>query len=161
MLLGRYSTVNREGSMSHTNPLLLNEQKRFFAVWYGLSEDQKKSLYKAYQRKHSLFVLWALEEIPLDQKMPGPEEKIHLLLAYKYLDWVWFTVLPQSEDEPFTIYIFDDIPEDQGPDEVSDAFDTSAEELQRHCKGIEKPEWAKKKSTKRVRVTIQSFPYQA
>ena len=135
------------------------ERKQFFDVWYGLPEDKKESLYKAFQHKHCLMALWGLEEIP-SSRMPSLEEKIHLLLAYKYLDWTWFTALPESEDEPYTIYVCDNTPEDQGPDEVNDAFDTSMEELQSLCKDMKKPKWAKKQRTKRMQVTIQSFPYE-
>ncbi len=145
--------------MPHIYPLLADERKQFSAIWCGLPEDKKESLYKAFQRKRCLFVLWGLEEIPAYQIL-SLEEKIHPLLAYKYLDWIWFTALPESDNEPFTIYVCDDIPEDQGPDEVNDAFDTSTEELQSLCKDMKKPKWVKKQKTKRVQVTIQSFPYE-
>jgi len=135
------------------------ERKQFFDVWYDLPEDKKESLYKAFQHKHCLMVLWSLKEIT-SHRLPSLEEKIHLLLAYKYLDWIWFTALSESDNEPFTIYVCDDIPEDQGPDEVNDAFDTSTEELQSLCKDMKKPKWVKKQKTKRVQVTIQSFPYE-
>ena len=145
--------------MPHIYPLLPHERKQFFDVWYGLPEDKKESLYKAFQHKRCLMTLCRLEEIP-SYRMTSLEEKIHLLLAYKYLDWIWFTALPESNNEPFTIYVCDNTPEDQGPDEVNDAFETSTEELQSLCKNMKKPKWVKKQRTKRVQVTIQSFPYE-
>ncbi len=135
------------------------ERKQFFDVWYDLPEDKKESLYKAFQHKHCLMVLWSLKEIT-SHRLPSLEEKIHLLLAYKCLDWTWFTALPESDDEPFTIYVCDNTPEDQGPDEVNDAFETSTEELQSLCKNMKKPKWVKKQRTKRVQVTVRSFPYE-
>jgi hypothetical protein len=144
--------------MPRIYPVLPHERKQFFAVWYGLPEDKKESLYKAFQHKRCSIALWGSEEI-LSYHIPSLEEKIHLLLAYKYLDWIWFTALPESEDEPFTIYVCNNTPEDQGLDEVNDAFETSKEELQSLCKNMKKPKWVKKQKTRRVQVTIRSFPY--
>ena len=145
--------------MPHNYPMLSDDRNQIFAIWHNLPEEKKENLYKAIQRRNSLVVLQGLGGI-LSHEMPSREEKNHMLLAYKSLDWIWFKTIPEPDDKPFIIYIRYDRPEDQGPDDVNDTFDMSQEELQRDCKDIEKPDWAKKKSTKRVRVTIQSFPYE-
>ena len=139
--------------------MLSDDQNQIFTTWHNSPEEKKENLYKAIRRRNSLVVLQGLGEI-LSYEMPSREEKNHMLLAYKSLDWLWFKAIPEPDDEPFTIYIRYDRPKDQGPDDIDDTFDMSQEELQRDCKDIEKPVWAKKKSTKRVHVTIQSFPYE-
>jgi hypothetical protein len=138
--------------------MLSDDRNQVFATWHNLTEKKKENLYKTIRRRNSLAILQGLGEI-LSHQIPSREEKNHMLLAYKSLDWLWFKAIPEPDDQPFTIYIRYDRPEDQGPGDVNDTFDMSPEELQRDCKDIEKPEWAKKKNTKRVRVTIQSFPY--
>lgn len=145
--------------MPYNYPMLADHRNQSFTTRHNPSEVIKENLYKAIRRRNSLVILQGLGEI-LSYEMPSREEKNQMLLAYKSLDWLWFKAIPEPDDEPFTIYIRYDRSEDQGPDDIDDTFDMSQEELQRDCKDIEKPVWAKKKSTKRVHVTIQSFPYE-
>ena len=140
--------------------MLSDHRNQGFTSRHNPSEVNKENLYKAIRRRNSSVILQGLGEI-LSYEMPSREEKNQMLFAYKSLDWLWFKAIPERDDELFTIYIRYDRPEDQGPDDINDTFDMSQEELQRDCKDIEKPEWAKEISTKRVRVTIQSFPYEA
>ena len=145
--------------MPYNYPMLAGHRNQSFTTRHNPSEVIKENLYKAIRRRNSLVILQGLGEI-LSYAMPSREEKDQMLLAYKSLDWIWFKTIPEPDDKPFIIHIRYDRPEDQGPDDINDTFDMSQEELQRDCNDIEKPEWAKEKSTKRVCVTIQSFPYE-
>ena len=145
--------------MPHNYPMRSDDRNQSFTTWHNLSEVMKENLCKAIRRRNCLVILQGLGEI-LSYEMPNREEKNQMLLADKSLDWLGFKAIPEPDDEPFTIYIRYDRPEDQGPDDINDTFDMSQEVLQRGCKDIERREWAKEKSTKRVRVIIQSFSYE-
>ena len=88
--------------------------------------------------------------------MPSIPEKRHILLAYKFLQILWFDELPDQPDQVFTIYVRDRLPDDQSPESINKAFDSSAEELADLCKEMPRPKWLN--NAKAVKTSMKSFP---
>jgi hypothetical protein len=114
-------------------------------------------LYKAVEHLRWLTILWDLEKLSLDS-MPSLPEKRHILLAYKLLQILWFSKLPERDRQMFTVYVRDRLPDDQDPQLVNDIFDSSSDELAARCKGLEHPKWLTKEA-KAIKVSLESFPY--
>ena len=131
------------------------ERKRLLRSFYDLPSKDKQILYKAVAHLRWLTILWGLEEIG-SESMPSISEKQHILLAYKLLEILWFDKLPEGEDQIFTVYVRDRLPEDQDPQVVNDIFDISSDELAARCKSLERPKWLTK-DAKAMKISLESF----
>jgi hypothetical protein len=143
--------------MMNTKSPTPEERKRLLQSFYDLPPNDQARLYRAVEHLRWLTILWDLEEISLDS-MPSIPEKRHILLAYKLLEILWFSKLPESDPQVFTVYVRDRLPEDQDPEVVNDIFDTNSDELAARCKRLERPNWLTKEA-KAVKVSLESFPY--
>lgn len=114
-------------------------------------------LYRAVQHLRWLTMLWDLEKLSQDS-MPSITEKRHILLAYKLLQILWFTKLPEGDHQTFRVYVRDRLPEDQDPEVVNDIFDTNSDELAVRCNGLARPKWLTKEA-KAITVSLESFPH--
>ena len=112
-------------------------------------------LRKAAGHLHWLTILWDLDELDTDS-IPNVPEKRHILLAYKFLQILWFERLPESDREAFTIYVCDEIPVDQGPARINETFDRSTDELAALCVGQQRPKWVM--NTPAVMTSVELFP---
>jgi hypothetical protein len=132
------------------------ERKRLLQSFYELPPNEKEMLYRAVAHLRWLTILWGLEEISSDS-MPSIPEKRHILLAYKLLEILWFDKLPEGNNQSFTIYVRDRLPENQDPKVVNHTFDASWDELAARCENLERPEWITRE-TKAIKVSLVSFP---
>ena len=114
-------------------------------------------LYRAVEHLRWLTILWDLDELSPDSA-PSIPEKRHILLAYKLLQILWFSKLPKKDDQTFTVYVRDRLPNDQDPQVVNDIFDTNSDELAVRSDGVSRPEWLTKEA-KAIKVSLESFPY--
>lgn len=114
-------------------------------------------LYKAVEHLRWLTVLWGLAELNPDS-IPTIPEKRHILLAYKLLQILWFSKLPERDHQTFTVYVRDRLPEDQDPQVVNDIFNTNSDELAARCNDLARPKWLTKEA-KTIKVSLESFPY--
>lgn len=131
------------------------ERKRLLKAFDALPPKDKEMLSRAVEHLHWLTILWDLAELDVDSR-PTVSEKRHILLAYKFLHILWFDELPDHADQAFTIYVRDRLGDDQNPEKIIKAFDTSAEELADLCKEMPRPEWLKNAIV--VKTSIKSFP---
>ncbi len=88
--------------------------------------------------------------------MPSIPEKRHILLAYKLLEILWFSKLPEKDDQTFTVYVRDRLPDDQDPQVVNNIFDTNSDELAARCENLARPEWVTKEA-KAIKVSLNPF----
>jgi hypothetical protein len=114
-------------------------------------------LYKAVEHLRWLTVLWGLADLNPDS-IPTVPEKRHILLAYKLLQILWFSKLPERDHQTFTVYVRDRLPDDQDPQVVNDIFDTSSDELTARCQSLERPKWLTKEA-KATKISLESFPH--
>jgi hypothetical protein len=135
------------------------ERKRLLRSFHELPPNEKEMLYSAIEHLRWLTILWGLEEINSDSK-PSIPEKRHILLAYKLLEILWFSKLPERDDEAFKVYVRDRLPDDQDPHIVNNVFDTNSDELAARCENLERPEWLTKEA-KAIKVSLESFPGKA
>jgi hypothetical protein len=133
------------------------DRKRLLHSFYDLPIKDKEMLYNAVGHLRWLTVLWDLAELNPDS-IPTVPEKRHILLAYKLLQILWFSKLPERDHQTFTVYVRDRLPEDQDPQVVNDTFDTNSEELAARCNDLARPKWLTKEA-KTIKVSLQSFPY--
>ena len=133
------------------------ERKRLLQSFYDLPPKDKEMLYKAVEHLRWLTILWDLEKIS-PNSMPGIPEKRHILLAYKLLQILWFSKLPERDHQTFAVYVRDQLPDDQDPQVVNDIFDTNSDELATRCKSLERPKWLTKEA-KAIKVSLESFPH--
>jgi len=133
------------------------DRKRLLHSFYDLSTKDKEILYKAVEHLRWLTILWGLEELS-PEAIPTIREKRHILLAYKLLQILWFSKLPERDEQTFTVYVRDRLPDDQDPQAVNDIFDTNSEELAARCKSLERPKWLTKE-VKAIKISLESFPY--
>jgi hypothetical protein len=131
------------------------ERKRLLQSFYGLPPNEQEMLYKAVERLRWLTILWGLEEISSDS-MPSIPDKRHILLAYKLLQILWFSKLPDDDQKTFTVYVRDRLPDDQDPHVVNDVFDTNSDEFAIRSDGLARPEWVTK-DAKAIKVSLESF----
>lgn len=134
------------------------DRKNLLRAFYDLPSKEKQILYKAVEHLRWLTMLWDLEKSSLES-IPSIPEKRHILLAYKLLQIVWFSKLPETDDQPFTVYVRDQLPHDQDPQIVNEIFDTSSDELSVRSDGLASPEWLSKEA-KAIKVSVASFPSQ-
>jgi hypothetical protein len=113
-------------------------------------------LYRAVDYLRWLTILWDLEKLS-QESMPSIPEKRQILLAYKVLQMLWFSKLPERDHQTFTVYVRDHLPEDQDPEVVNNIFNTSSDELAARCKTLKRPKWLTKE-TKAIKISLESFP---
>ena len=104
-----------------------------------------------------LTILWNLEKLS-QESMPSIPEKRHILLAYKLLQILWFSKLPERDHQTFTVYVRDRLPDDQDPHVVNGIFNTNSDEIAVRCTSLERPKWLTKEA-KAIKVSLESFPY--
>jgi hypothetical protein len=133
------------------------DRKRLLQSFHDLPPKDKEMLYRAVEHLRWLTILWDLERLSLDS-MPSIPEKRHILLAYKLLQILWFSKLPERDHQTFTVYVRDRLPDDQDPEVVNDIFETNSDELAVRCNDLARPKWLGKEA-KAVKVSLESFPY--
>ena len=133
------------------------DRKRLLHSFYELPSKEKEMLYKAVEHLRWLTMLWDLEELSLDDTLSVPEKR-HILLAYKLLQILWFSKLPERDHQTFTIYVRDRLPDDQDPQVVNEIFDINSDELAARSKSLERPKWLTKEAKAR-KVSLESFPH--
>ena len=138
-------------------PTTLEDRKHLLQSFYDLPTKDKEIFYKAVEHLRWLTIFWDLEEIDSDS-IPSIPEKRHILLAYKFLQILWFGKFPESDNQTFTIYVRDRLPDNQDPKLVNEAFDTNSDELADRCKSLARPKWLTKE-TKAIKISLASFPY--
>ena len=114
------------------------ERKHLLQSFYDLPPKDKEMLYRAVEHLRWLTILWDLEKISADS-MPSIPEKRHILLAYKLLQILWFSKLPERDHQTFAVYVRDRLPDDQDPQVVNDIFDTDSDELAVRCNDLARP----------------------
>jgi hypothetical protein len=139
-------------------PTTSEERKRLLQSFYDLPPNDKEIFYRAVEHLRWLTILWDLEEVGLDS-IPSIPEKRHILFAYKLLQILWFNKLPERDNQTFTIYVRDRLPDDQDPKVVNDVFDTNSDELAARCESLARPKWLAKE-TKPIKISLKSFPYE-
>jgi hypothetical protein len=133
------------------------DRKRLLQSFYDLPPKDKEMLYRAVEHLRWLTILWDLEKLS-PESMPSSPEKRHILLAYKLLQILWFSKLPERDHLTFTVYVRDRLPDDQEPQVVNDIFDTNSDELAARCKSLVRPKWLTKEA-KAIKISLESFPY--
>jgi len=133
------------------------DRKHLLQSFYGLPSKDKELIYRAVHHLRWLTVLWDLEKLGQDS-MPSIPEKRHILLAYKLLEILWFSKLPEGDHQTFTVYVRDRLPDDQDPQVVNKIFDVNSDELAVRCNDLARPKWLTKEA-KAIKVSLESFPY--
>ena len=142
--------------MTNTNPPSPEDRKRLLQSFYDLPPNDQDMLYRAIEHLRWLTMLWDLEEMSPDS-MPSIPEKRHVLLAYKLLQILWFNRLPESDHQTFTLYVRDQLPDDQDPQVVNDIFNTNSDELTVRTSSLARPKWLTKEA-KAIKLSLESFP---
>ena len=86
----------REIDMMNTKSPVPEDRKRLLQSFYDLPPKDKEMLYRAVEHLRWLTILWDLEK-PSSDSMPSIPEKRHILLAYKLLQILWFSKLPERD----------------------------------------------------------------
>jgi hypothetical protein len=132
------------------------DRKQLLRAFYTLPSKDKQTFYRAVGHLRWLTILWGLEELS-PESTPSISEKRHLLLAYKILQIIWFSKLPEQDHRTFTVYVRDRLPDDQDPQVVNDVFETDPDELAVRSTDLARPGWLKKEA-KAIKISLQSFP---
>jgi len=131
------------------------ERKHLLQSFSNLPSKDKQMLHKASAHLRWLTILWDLDELDPDS-MPSIPEKRHILLAYKFLQILWFDKLPESDSQAFTMYVRNQIPDNQGPDRITETFDHSTDELADLCQEMPRSKWLKDATA--VMTSVELFP---
>jgi hypothetical protein len=131
------------------------DRKHLLRAFYDLPPKDKEILYSAVEHLRWLTVLWGLEK-PDPESVPSISEKRHILLAYKLLQILRFSKLPEKDNQTFTVYVRERLPDDQDPEVVNEIFDTNSDELAVRGNGLARPEWLTKEA-KAIKVSLASF----
>lgn len=142
-----------------TKFLTLEKRKDLLLSFYDLPPKDKEMLYHAVEHLRWLTILWGLEKLNSDS-VPSIPAKLHVLLAYKLLELLWFTKLPESDRQPFTVYVRNRLPDDQDPQIVNNIFNINSDELAARCENMTRPKWLTKEA-KAIKISLESFPYKA
>jgi hypothetical protein len=140
-----------------TKSLTPEDRKHLLRSFYDLPQEDKQMLYRAVEHLRWLTILWELETLSQEPVL-SISEKRHILLAYKLLQILWFSKLPERDHQTFTVYVRDRLPDDQDPDAVNEIFDTNSDELAVRCKTLARPKWLTKEA-RAIKVSLESFPY--
>jgi hypothetical protein len=132
------------------------DRKQLLRAFYDLPSKDKATFYRAMEHLRWLTILWGLEE-PDPVSTPSISEKRHTLLAYKLLQMLWFSKLPEKDHQIFTVYVRDRLPDDQDPQVVNNVFDRATDELADRCESLARPKWLAKEA-KAIKVSLNSFP---
>jgi len=133
------------------------DRKRLLQAFYDMPPNEKELLYKAVGHLRWLTIMWDLERLS-PNSIPSIAEKRHILLAYKVLQILWFSRLPKRDDQMFTLYVRDRLPDDQDPEVVNEIFDTNSDELATRCQSLTRPKWLTKEG-KEIQISLNSFPH--
>jgi len=133
------------------------DRKRLLQAFYDMPPNEKELLYKAVGHLRWLTIMWDLEKLS-PNSIPSIAEKRHILLAYKVLQILWFSRLPKRDDQMFTLYVRDRLPDDQDPEVVNEIFDTNSDELATRCQSLTRPKWLTKEG-KEIQISLNSFPH--
>lgn len=136
-------------------PINSKKWKHLLHSFSELRPRDQEMLNTAVRHLRWLMILWDLEELDLDST-PNISEKRHILLAYKFLEILWFDKLPGNSSQAFTMYVRDQLPDDQKPENINEAFDRSVDELAGLCEKMARPNWLK--NTSAVMTSIELFP---
>ena len=132
------------------------DRKQILHAFYTLPEKDKQTFYRAVKHLHWLNILWGLDELR-SESMPGIPEKRQILHAYKMLQILWFSKLPEQDHRIFTVYVRDRLPDDQDPQVVNNVFETNPDELAIRSNDLARPAWLTKEA-KAIKTSLQSFP---
>lgn len=143
------------------NTKFLNSEKRkdLLRSFYDLPPKDKEMLYRAVEHLRWLTILWGLEK-PSSDSMPSNPAKRHILLAYKLLELIWFSKLPERDNLTFAVYVRDRLPDDQDPQVVNDIFNINSDELAARSENMTRPKWLTKEA-KAIKISLESFPDKA
>lgn len=136
-------------------PINSKRRKHLLQSFSELRPRDKEMLNTAVRHLRWLMILWDLDELDSDST-PSISEKRHILLAYKFLEILWFGKLPANSSQAFTMYVRDQLPDDQQPESINEAFDRSEDELAGLCQKMARPNWLK--NTPAVMTSIELFP---
>jgi hypothetical protein len=136
-------------------PITSKERKHLLQSFSELPPSDRKRLNTAVRHLRWLMILWGLEELDPDS-MPSIPEKRHILLAYKFLEILWFSKLPENSSQAFTLYVRDQLPDNQKPESINDVFDRGVDELAGLCEEMARPNWLK--NTPAVMTSMELFP---
>ena len=136
-------------------PINSTKRKHLLQSFSELRPRAKEMLNTSVRHLRWLMILWDLDELDLDST-PSISEKRHILLAYKFLEILWFGKLPANSSQAFTMYVRDQLPEDQKPESINEAFDRNEDELAGLCEKVARPNWLK--NTPAVMTSIELFP---
>ena len=139
-------------------PRTSEERKRLLQSFRDLPPKEKQLFSKAVEHLRWLTILWDLAELDA-ASMPSVPEKRHILLAYKLLQILWFNELPEQRNQTFMIYVRERLPDDQSPEKIVEAFDTSGEELAELCKNMLRPNWLDNAEV--VKTSLELFPHRS
>jgi hypothetical protein len=144
--------------MMNTNFPTPDDRRRLLHSFHDLPAKEKEILYKAVEHLRWLTMLWGLEELG-PESTPSILEKRHILLAYKMLHILWFSELPENDNQTFTVYVRDRLPDDQDPHDVNEIFDTNSDELAIRTQTLTRPK-SLTKEIKAIQISLDSFPHQ-
>ena len=133
------------------------DRKHLLQAFYAMPPNEKELLYKAVEHLRWLTILWGLESLS-PNSIPSIPERRHILLAYKMLQILWFSMLPEKDDQAFRLYVRDQLPDDQDPQVVNEIFDTNSDELAGRCQSLTRPKWLTKEG-KEIQISLDSFPH--
>jgi hypothetical protein len=139
-------------------PISSAERKQIMDEFNDLSESDKELFYKNWEHLHYLMVLWGLGDLNTKNRLTTVQKR-HALLAYKSLGTVWFTNLPETDNESFEIYIRDRIPKSAIP-KINKTFDMAVGKLASQLKDLPRPKWIQKHATM-AKISVESFPYRS
>lgn len=142
-----------------TKFLTLEKRKDLLRSFYDLPPKDKEMLYQAVEHLRWLTILWGLEK-PSSDSMPSNPAKRHILIAYKLLELIWFSKLPERDNQTFSVYIRDRLPDDQDPQVVNDIFNANPDELAVRSENKTRPKWLAKEA-KAIKISLESFPEKA
>ena len=142
-----------------TKFLTLEKRKDLLRSFYDLPPKDKEILYQAVEHLRWLTILWGLEK-PSSDSMPSNPVKRHILLAYKLLELIWFSELPERDNQTFAVYVRDRLPDDQDPQVVNDIFNANSDELAVRSENMTRPKWLTKEA-KAIKISLESFPEKA
>lgn len=129
-------------------------------AYRNLSEDEKLPIRKSLHYLHYyLFAMWDPELSLPETQLNDIDQVIHILLAYKLFDLMWFEKLPDDEKEIFKLYIQIGEPHVPTAKIIIEIFEyITTQELRERCKGIGKPGWVSTPGKDVMYTTLQLFP---
>lgn len=115
---------------------------------------------EAWNRMRCLTVWWGLEH-PNRVQFRDLDDRIHTLLAYKFLGVIWFDELPLTDSIRFQLHVSRTIPADVTPQLVLKTFEFGNAALFIGCQDMSRPAWLDTDKTIRIEVSMNSLPKEA